>query len=125
MRHLAVESDSISKYSVNTEFSNILLASENCLLVWKPPNTHVGIGFRNPFIHSFIFITNLANVYQVPACAKNCSGSNRTTIIIVSYAFLGFFPVYRIGHLIFTIAGKWALIEVCPYTVLQMREESL
>ena len=74
--------------------------------------------FTLPFI-------SLTNVYQVPACAKNCSGSNRTTIIIVSYAFLGFFPVYRIGHLIFTIAGKWALIEVCPYTVLQMREESL
>lgn len=61
----------------------------------------------------------------MPACAKNCSGSNRTTIIIVSYAFWDFFPVYRIGHVIFTIAGKWALIEVCPYTVLQMRDESL
>lgn len=55
---------------------------------------------------------------------QNCSGSNRTTIIIVSYAFLGFSSLQNWS---FDLHNSWKVgsNEVCPYTVLQMRDESL
>ena len=42
---------------------------------------------RDKVLFTLPFIS-LTDVYQVPECTKNCSGSNRTTIIIVPYAFL-------------------------------------
>ena len=117
LRHLAVESDSISKYSVNTEFSNILLASENCLLVWKPPNTHVGIGFRNPFIHSFIFITNLANVYQVPAYIPVSALGAGDTIIneaVILSGFMVAMKMCRHVQLCLTLGNPMGCSLLCP-----------